>query len=260
MGTSLTGTKPKDTYDSLIKVGDNGPISGTAKTLSDGLGNDLPISVSTSAVGIGTSAPLGLFEVKGAGVSYFTRGTKSILVNPNVVGQDTNALIDTSAGMGLALGTAGSERMRVTPAGNVGIGTSSPVTKLDVNGNTFMYGSFHYQGGGQWKKQFIQGSVTAGASGVPVKLFFCSFSAVANIKVAARQSVSSIGTAEGTMTVAYGAGSGGVTTNSCVNNVTGISLTYNNSGYQIEVAVTYSGAAPTIHFYAEGMSESDWTL
>jgi hypothetical protein len=57
MGTTLTGTKPKDTYDSLIKVGDNGPISGTAKYLSDGLGNDLPIAVSTSNVGIGASAP-----------------------------------------------------------------------------------------------------------------------------------------------------------------------------------------------------------
>jgi hypothetical protein len=57
MGTTLTGTKPKDTYDSLIKVTDNGPISGTAKYLSDGLGNDLPISVSTTKVGIGTSAP-----------------------------------------------------------------------------------------------------------------------------------------------------------------------------------------------------------
>jgi hypothetical protein len=57
MGTTLTGTKPKDTYDSLIKVGDNGPIGATAKTLSDGLGNDLPISVSTSNVGIGTTAP-----------------------------------------------------------------------------------------------------------------------------------------------------------------------------------------------------------
>jgi hypothetical protein len=63
MGTTLTGTKPKDTYDSLIKVGDNGPISGTAKTLSDGLGNDLPISVSTSAVGIGTTTPNVQLEV-----------------------------------------------------------------------------------------------------------------------------------------------------------------------------------------------------
>jgi hypothetical protein len=47
MGTTLTGTTPQDTYDSLIKVGDNGPIDGTLKRLSDGLGNDLPLLVST---------------------------------------------------------------------------------------------------------------------------------------------------------------------------------------------------------------------
>ena len=65
MGTTLTGTKPKDTYDSLIKVEDNGPISGTAKYLSDGLGNNLPIAVSTSNVGIGTSAPTTKLTVGG---------------------------------------------------------------------------------------------------------------------------------------------------------------------------------------------------
>ena len=66
MGTTLTGTKPKDTYDSLIKVEDNGPISGTAKYLSDGLGNNLPIAVSTSNVGIGTSAPAANLHIASA--------------------------------------------------------------------------------------------------------------------------------------------------------------------------------------------------
>ena len=90
---------------------------------------------SAGIVGIGTSSPLGLFEVKGDGVSYFTRGTKSILLNPNVVGQDTNALIDTSTGMALAFGTAGTERMRILSGGNVGIGTTSPNSKLHTTGN-----------------------------------------------------------------------------------------------------------------------------
>jgi hypothetical protein len=51
MGTTLTGTTPQDTYDSLIKVTDNGPLSGTAKYLSDGLGNDSVLALSTTAVG-----------------------------------------------------------------------------------------------------------------------------------------------------------------------------------------------------------------
>jgi hypothetical protein len=50
MGTTLTGTTPANTYDSLIKVTDNGPISGTAKYLSDGLGNDSVLALSTDLV------------------------------------------------------------------------------------------------------------------------------------------------------------------------------------------------------------------
>jgi hypothetical protein len=53
MGTTLTGTTPQDTYDSLIKVTDNGPLSGTAKFLSDGLGNDSALALSTARVFIG---------------------------------------------------------------------------------------------------------------------------------------------------------------------------------------------------------------
>ena len=60
MGTTLTGTTPANTYDSLIKVTDNGPISGTLKALSDGLGNDSTLSLSTAAASIaGTLAVTG---------------------------------------------------------------------------------------------------------------------------------------------------------------------------------------------------------
>ena len=60
MGTTLTGTTPQDTYDSLIKVTDNGPLSGTLKALSDGLGNDSTLSLSTTAASIaGTLAVAG---------------------------------------------------------------------------------------------------------------------------------------------------------------------------------------------------------
>lgn len=57
MGTSLTGLTPSTTYDGLIKLSDNQPLGATAKYIGDGLGNDSILSLSTTAVGIGTTTP-----------------------------------------------------------------------------------------------------------------------------------------------------------------------------------------------------------
>jgi hypothetical protein len=105
MGTTLTGTEIKDTYDSLIKVTDNGPISGTAKYLSDGLGNDSALALSTGNIGIGTNN--GATNAQSGYIGY-----------------------DSSANMGLF--TNDTERMRITSAGNVGIGTSAPLELLHL--------------------------------------------------------------------------------------------------------------------------------
>jgi len=50
MATTLTGTTVQTTYDSLIKVGDNGPLTSTNKVLSDGLGNELKMQASTTTI------------------------------------------------------------------------------------------------------------------------------------------------------------------------------------------------------------------
>lgn len=49
--STLTGQKPKDTYQGLIKTSDNQQVSG-AKQLSDGNGNLLPVTVSTNSVAL----------------------------------------------------------------------------------------------------------------------------------------------------------------------------------------------------------------
>jgi len=46
----LTGTLIGDTYPSLIKVGDNTPISSIMTPLTDGLGNELPMSMNDTTV------------------------------------------------------------------------------------------------------------------------------------------------------------------------------------------------------------------
>jgi hypothetical protein len=197
MGTTLTGTTPQDTYDSLIKVTDNGPLTGSLKKLTDGLGNDSSLSLSTTAASIaGTLAVTGnatfdtntLFvDAANNKVSIGNTIPSSFLSNGNqlVVGSGAAdqgmTIYSVTAGTGnlfFADGTAGdaayrgflrynhaddsmqiytngaNERMRITSAGDVGIGTSAPdvfgrfytrsvgidssgISKMQINGTTY---------------------------------------------------------------------------------------------------------------------------
>ena len=92
MGTTLTGTTPQDTYDSLIKVTDNGPLSGTLKALSDGLGNDSTLSLSTTAASIA-----GTLDVSGTTTLDVLNAGASTLASASITGAIDMASIETDA-------------------------------------------------------------------------------------------------------------------------------------------------------------------
>ena len=55
MATTFTGLRVQDTYNAILKIGDNTNLTGTAKLLSDGLGNSSAIYLSTTSIGIGVT-------------------------------------------------------------------------------------------------------------------------------------------------------------------------------------------------------------
>ena len=57
---TLSGNKIKNTYQSLVKFSDNGNITVGAKQLTDGFGNNSPMFVSTTQIGIGVTPETGL--------------------------------------------------------------------------------------------------------------------------------------------------------------------------------------------------------
>ena len=83
MGTSLSGLTPATTFDGLLKVGDNDPLTADLKAISTGDGADTILQLSTTALqiggatgmywdntnsrlGVGTDSPNTKFEVNGS--------------------------------------------------------------------------------------------------------------------------------------------------------------------------------------------------
>ena len=127
------------------------PIWNTATSLSSSA-----IYQSTGNVGIGTTSPSQKLSVSG-NISLDTGGfIYGDTTTPYLRLSQTNGsfLVYGGAGIGLygaladiyasnriTFDTNGSEKMRIDASGNVGIGTTTPNAKLDVNGNAIVTGS-----------------------------------------------------------------------------------------------------------------------
>lgn len=102
-----------------------------AEVLSDvGIANHDDITVDGSGnVGIGTSSPTNNLEIQD--------GANSQLRLSDTLGNG----FELRAGAGFIITDDGTERMRIAPSGRVGIGTISPSSELEVNGDITATGS-----------------------------------------------------------------------------------------------------------------------
>ena len=139
---SLTDKRIKNTYDGLLKTTDNDPLGGSYKLITDGLGNSSNVYLGTGgAVGIGQSSPRGKFDVEGEVYVTTPNGIDALKISDVDIRigdyDDANGFaflhLDSQD---FKFTTDSAEVMRITSAGNVGIGTTSPSTKLEVAGVT----------------------------------------------------------------------------------------------------------------------------
>jgi hypothetical protein len=137
MGISLTGLTPATTYDALIKVGDNGPIDGTLKVLSDGLGTNLPMEASTTGVnftGNLTQSGTALQPVLVSGTNIKTINSTSILGSGNI------AVVTSPSGVSGAIQFSNGSAFASDAANlfwddtnnRLGVGTNSPSGKAQI--------------------------------------------------------------------------------------------------------------------------------
>jgi hypothetical protein len=119
MGTSLNGLTPANTYQGLIKFGDNSALTSVLKALSDGNGNDTMLELSTTALqiggstgmywdntnkrlGVGFNTPTARLHVKGSGTTF---ATNALLVQ-NSDGTELLRVIDQSNNGAVIMPTA----------------------------------------------------------------------------------------------------------------------------------------------------------
>lgn len=182
MGDTLTGLTIQDTYDALIKVTDNGPLSATAKVLTDGLGNDSALSLSTTAVGVGITTPTARAHVRGSGS---TSATRTLRVEDSGGNAALTILDDRTAtfGSSLAVGNSITADRAISQNGSSGLINSTsfnsqqgfPRFSSTADAAVFYYlGNFSpTTGAGRWSafEAIFTINQTGGANGITRGLF-----------------------------------------------------------------------------------------
>lgn len=142
MGTSLFGLKPKNTYQALLKTTANTAIDATLRTISDGLGNDTPLQLSLTETQINSTLRvhtnnaelLDLEDVASNNRFNINRDVQKINLdfasNPGSGTTQVGAIRTYKDGVNL------SDVMSFIKDGSIGIGTATPLSQLEIKGNT----------------------------------------------------------------------------------------------------------------------------
>lgn len=147
MGATLTGQIVAETYEALLKVTDNGVITGTKKRITDGFGNDTPLLLSSTDVQIDGNLLL-------AGtISQYVRGDGSFATFTDV------GLTSVGVSMPSAFSVSNSP---LTANGTIAI-TGAGLASQYIRGDGALANFPTSSGGGSSVSYYMNGSVSQGA-------------------------------------------------------------------------------------------------
>jgi hypothetical protein len=175
-GTTLTAsTTPAAAANVLTVIGSS--TTGNVVQFSNTAGGTF-IMTNAGRVGIGTASPGVALQVNGTGEIFrITDGTRSIYAGCDV----NEPFFGASTNNALRITTNSTERMRITAAGLVGIGLTTPLHPLHVSGTTLTASQvvkyINYAGVPNWTAVTQQTALSIYGSGsIGTSDAFCLFS------------------------------------------------------------------------------------
>jgi hypothetical protein len=179
---------------------------------------------SSGNVGIGTDTPLSKLEVNGGAANTYVRIVDTRATYPTYIGAEQGSTVFGRWGL--------AESMRIDSSGNVGIGTSSPNEKLQVNGAILSTGSLSAVRTSAASMDFLSGNtrfISMGADGSTKGGFIFYNSTNAAVTEAAR--IDSSGRLlVGTTSTTGIAGNGVKITSNAVGSTSTVALTLEGTG------------------------------